>query len=68
MKKRKHSAQWHERKVAQREREMFAKDCRVKTLSVSHAYSEIELYGLRRGNYGASERRSSWAWRKAQEG
>lgn len=68
MKKRKHSAQWHERKVAQREREMFAKDCRVHTIEVSHAYDAIELYGLRRGNYGASERQASWAWRKAQEG
>ena len=67
MKKRKHSAQWHERKVAQREREMFAKDCRVKSISVSHAYDAIEMYGLRRGNYGASERQASWAWRKAQE-
>lgn len=68
MKKRKHSAAWHERHTERRIREQFERDCRVKSISVSHAYGEIELYGLRRGNYGASERQASWAWRKAQEG
>lgn len=66
MKKRKHSAQWYARHTERREREQFAKDVRVRALEVSHAYSEIELYGLKRGRWGASERQASWAWRKAQ--